>query len=155
MKLRIEKAIYGGDGLARIPEGKTVFVPGTLPGELVEVTIAADRRSFATSELAAIVEASPERVVPGCEYVPRCGGCQYQHANPAFQLQMKLDILRETFDRAHVPVPEKIACVSGPAWGYRNRIRLHGAPGGVGYRERASHRVLRVTGCPIASPLLE
>ena len=34
MKLRIEKAIYGGDGLARIPAGKTVFVPGTLPGEL-------------------------------------------------------------------------------------------------------------------------
>ncbi len=42
MKLRIEKAVYGGDGLARIAAdeaasaGKTVFVPGTLPGELVE-----------------------------------------------------------------------------------------------------------------------
>ena len=32
MKLRIEKAIYGGDGLARVPEGKTVFVPGNAAG---------------------------------------------------------------------------------------------------------------------------
>ena len=42
-----------------IPAGKTVFVPGTLPGELVEATIAADRRSFSTSELDAILEPSP------------------------------------------------------------------------------------------------
>ena len=90
MKLRIEKAVYGGDGLARIPVdeiasgGKTVFVAGTLPGELVEASIATDRRSFSTGELDAILEPSPERVVPGCEYVPGCGGCQYQHASAAY-----------------------------------------------------------------------
>ena len=154
MKLRIEKAIYGGDGLAR-DSGKTVFVPGTLPGELVEATIAADRRSFATSELNAILEPSPERVVPGCEYVPRCGGCQYQHASPAFQLQMKLDILKETLARAHLPVPSEIGSVAGPAWGYRNRIRLHVMKGALGYRQRGSHTLLPVTHCPIAAPLLE
>ena len=135
--------------------GKTVFVPGTLPGELVEATIAADRRSFATSELDTILEPSPERVVPGCEYVPRCGGCQYQHANPAFQLQMKLDILKETLARAHVPVPSEIASLAGPAWGYRNRIRLHVMKRALGYRQRGSHKLLPVTHCPIAAPLLE
>jgi 23S rRNA (uracil1939-C5)-methyltransferase len=155
MKLRIEKAIYGGDGLARVPEGKTVFVPGTLPGELVEATIAADRRSFATSELHSILEPSPERVVPGCEYVPRCGGCQYQHANPAFQLQMKLDILRETMARAHVAVPVEIEAIAGPPWGYRNRVRLHLMKGALGYRQRGSHQLLPVTHCPIAAPLIE
>jgi len=155
MKLRIEKAIYGGDGLARIPAGKTVFVPGTLPGELVEATIAADRRSFAESELEAILEPSPERVVPGCEYVPRCGGCQYQHASPAFQLHMKLDILKETLARAHLPLPGKIESMAGPPWGYRNRIRLHVIGGALGYRQRASHNLLPVTHCPIAAPLLD
>ena len=155
MKLRIEKAIYGGDGLARVPEGKTVFVPGTLPGELVEATIAADRRSFATSALDAVLEPSPKRVVPGCEYVPRCGGCQYQHANPAFQLQMKLDILKETMTRAHLPLPSEIGSVAGPPWGYRNRIRLHVMGGALGYRQRGSHNLLPVTHCPIAAPLLE
>ncbi len=155
MKLRIEKAIYGGDGLARVPEGKTVFVPGTLPGELVEATIAADKRSFANGALDAVIEPSPERVVPGCEYVPRCGGCQYQHASPAFQLQMKLDILKETLTRAHLPLPSEIGSVAGPPWGYRNRVRLHVMGGGLGYRQRGSHKLLRVTHCPIAAPLLE
>ena len=154
MKLRIEKAIYGGDGLAR-DSGKTVFVPGTLPGELVEATIAADRRSFSTSKLDAILEPSPQRVVPGCEYVPRCGGCQYQHASPASQLQMKLDILKETLARAHLSVQCEIAALAGPAWGYRNRIRLHVMGDALGYRQRASHNLLPVTHCPIAAPLIE
>jgi 23S rRNA (uracil1939-C5)-methyltransferase len=154
MKLRIEKAIYGGDGLAR-DSGKAIFVPGTLPGELVEARVAADRRSFATSELDVVLEPSSQRVTPGCEYAPRCGGCQYQHAAPAFQLQMKLDILKETLARAHVPVPGEIATLSGSPWGYRNRIRLHVMGAGLGYRRRGSHNLLPVTHCPIAAPLLE
>jgi 23S rRNA (uracil1939-C5)-methyltransferase len=161
MKLRIEKAVYGGDGLARIPAdepasgGKTVFVPGTLPGELVEASIATDRRSFSTGQLGAILEPSPERVVPGCEYVPRCGGCQYQHASAAGQLQMKLDILKETLARAHVPFPAEIGNLTGPPWGYRNRIRLHVTKRALGYRRRGSHDLLPVTHCPIAAPILE
>jgi 23S rRNA (uracil1939-C5)-methyltransferase len=155
MKLRIEKAIYGGDGLARVPEGKTVFVPGTLPGELVEATIATDKRSFATGALGAVLEPSAERVVPGCAYVPRCGGCQYQHASPAFQLQMKLDILKETLIRAHLPMPNEIGSLAGPPWGYRNRIRLHVKGNALAYRQRGSHNLLPVSRCPIAAPLLE
>ena len=165
MKLRIEKAIYGGDGLARIPPdaenslaGKTVFVGSTLPGEVVETSIAENKRSYATGEVDAILEPSPERVIPACEYVPRCGGCQYQHANAAFQLHMKLDILKETLARAHVAVAGEIATLAGPAWGYRNRIRLHvmkAAGIALGYRQGGSHNLLPVTHCPIAAPLLE
>ena len=162
MKLRIEKAIYGGAGLARLgPEaaslaGKTVFVPGTLPGEVVEASLVEDKRSFANGEVDAILEPSPERVVPGCEYVPRCGGCQYQHAKPAFQLQMKVDILKETLARAHVVFKGEIQAVAGPSWGYRNRIRLHRTVGpALGYRQRASHSLLPVTHCPIAAPILQ
>src|SRR6201999_2299007 len=103
------------------------------------------RRSFATGELDAILEPSPERVVPGCEYVPRCGGCQYQHASYALQLQMKLDILKETLARAHVPVPAEIGSLIGPPWGYRNRIRLQvmkRAGIALGYRRRGSHALV-------------
>jgi 23S rRNA (uracil1939-C5)-methyltransferase len=155
VKLRIEKAIYGGDGLARIPEGKAVFVPGTLPGEHVEAAVTDDRRGFATAKLQTILEPSAERVVPGCEYVPRCGGCQYQHAGSAYQLRMKLDILKETLTRAHVPPPPAIGSVAGEPWGYRNRIRLHAKGKAIGYRRRGSHDLLPVTHCPIAASLLE
>ena len=121
----------------------------------METTIATDRRSFATGKLDAVLEPSAERVAPGCEYFPRCGGCQYQHTSPAFQLQMKLDILKETLGRAHVPVPNEIASLAGPAWAYRNRVRLHVAGPRLGYRQRGSHNLLPVSHCPIAAPVLE
>ena len=53
MKLHIEKCVYGGAGLARA-DGKTIFVPFTLPGELVEAHITEDKRSFANAELDAV-----------------------------------------------------------------------------------------------------
>ena len=164
MKLRIEKAIYGGAGLARIPSdagpelaGKAVFVAGTLPEEVVEARIAADKRSFATGQLETIIEASPQRITPGCSYVPRCGGCQYQHAGAECQLQMKLAILKETLARAHVTVAGDMEAIAGPAWAYRNRVRLHAVKGkkALAYREGGSHSLLPVDHCPIAAPLLE
>ena len=57
MKLRIEKLIYGGAGLAR-HEGKAIFVPFTLPGELVEARITQDHGSYASAELEEILETS-------------------------------------------------------------------------------------------------
>ncbi len=68
---------------------------------------------------------------------------------------MKLDILKETLARAHLPLPEEIGSLAGPPWGYRNRIRLHVMKRGLGYRQRGSHNLLPVTHCPIAAPLLE
>lgn len=186
MKLRIEKAIYGGDGLARIqPEltsdapapaasGKAVFIPYTLPGELVSARITSEKRGYATAEPAAIVEPSQDRVAPACEYFGVCGGCQYQHADTKTQLGIKLEILKETLKRAHLLVPgdaesilERIEVVSRTPWAYRNRARLQiqkgqrvqQAPNTRGvelcYRERASHRNLSVTHCPISAPLIE
>jgi 23S rRNA (uracil1939-C5)-methyltransferase len=183
MKLRVEKAVYGGAGLARIPAeevpasgsalaGKTVFIPCALPGELVEAHLIDDRRSFSIAELDHVLEPATERVRPQCEYFSVCGGCQYQQASAQYQLQMKLDILRDTLARAHLSPPQAlpqsenaliIGATASTPWGYRNRIRLHiarkGAPGvdalTLCYRERGSHANLPVTHCPIAAPLLE
>jgi 23S rRNA (uracil1939-C5)-methyltransferase len=165
MKLRIEKAIYGGATLARVPAdgpadlaGKAVFVPASIPGELVEATIASDRRSYITATLDSVLEPAPTRITPGCEYYGRCGGCHYQHADYATQLAMKRSILIETLERARVSVPGEIRIVSAEPWGYRNRIRLHIArtpQTALSYREAASHRDLPVTHCPVAAPILE
>jgi 23S rRNA (uracil1939-C5)-methyltransferase len=169
MKLRMEKAIYGGASLARIPSdapadgppelaGKAVFVPRTLPGEVVEATIATDHRSYITATLDSVLELSPSRVTPGCEYYGRCGGCHYQHADYPAQFAMKRAILVETLERAHVPVPPEISVLSAEPWTYRNRIRLHVTRFPrltLSYREAASHRDLPVTHCPVAAPILQ
>jgi 23S rRNA (uracil1939-C5)-methyltransferase len=165
MKLHIEKAIYGGASLARVPAdgppdlaGKAVFVPLALPGELVEATIATDRRSYITAKLDSVLEPAPSRIAPGCEYYGRCGGCHYQHADYPAQLTMKRSILVETLERAHVTVPAEIRILSSHPWAYRNRIRLHVSHpprAALSYREAASHRNLPVTHCPVAAPILQ
>ena len=147
--------------LARLREGelagKTVFVPLTLPGELVEAHIVEDKRSFINAEVDSIIEASPQRTTPRCPYFGSCGGCSYQHGDYAHQVEIKKQILREALDRAHLPSPPDIAAVSRHEWNYRNRVRLQvqTSPFGLGYRERRSNKLLAVDSCPIAAPLLE
>ena len=163
MRLRIEKAIYGGAGLSRIGEGplagKAVFVPMALPGETVEAHIVEDRGSFANAELDAVLEAARSRIAAACPYYGVCGGCHYQHAEYPQQLEMKAAVLRESLERAGV-LPPAIAVLSGGPWGYRNRIRLHVRPGAhdgppaLCYRQRGSHTMLAVGECPIAAPVL-
>jgi 23S rRNA (uracil1939-C5)-methyltransferase len=156
MKLKIEKQIYGGSGLAR-DNGKAVFVPFTLAGEEVEARIVEDHGSYANAELQAVVEASPHRAQPPCPYFGECGGCHYQHARYEQQIEIKRWILRETMERAGLKEIPEISALHGEPLGYRNRIRLHvgSASSKLCYKKRASHQNLPVDKCPIAAPVLE
>lgn len=153
MKLRIEKAIYGGAGLGRV-EGKAVFVPFALPGELVEARIAEENRSYSTADLVEVLEPSGERRAAPCPYFGTCGGCHYQNASYAAQVEMKRAILRETLERAKIREIPEIVAVTGEPFGYRNRIRLHVErdPFALCYKRRNSHVNLPVGECPIAAP---
>ncbi|HTV14101.1 MAG TPA: 23S rRNA (uracil(1939)-C(5))-methyltransferase RlmD [Acidobacteriaceae bacterium] len=156
MKLRIEKMIYGGAALARA-EGKAVFVPFALPGETVEARVSEEKRGYATAEIEAVTEASAERVPATCRYFGACGGCQYQHANYAAQVEMKRAILRETLERARIREIPEIAAVTSEPFGYRNRLRLHVQrdPFALCYKRRNSNVNLPVKECPIAAPVLQ
>lgn len=156
MKLRIEKPIYGGAGLGR-HEGKAVFVPFTIPGEIVEAHAVSEARSFTDAELDSVDEASPSRSKPPCPYFGECGGCHYQHAVYAAQVEMKIAVLRESLERAHIADIPEISALTGDPLGYRNRIRLHVQPNpfSLCYKYRNSHRNLPVETCPIAAPLLQ
>jgi len=152
--LQIEKPVYGGAFLARA-EGKAVFMPLTLPSEQVRVRLVEEKRGYATAEVEEIVTAAPERIAPACTHFGACGGCQYQHADYAAQLDFKKAILRETLQRGGVRAPDQIALLAAEPWAYRNRIRLaFDAQGNPGYRGRRSHEVVPIAECPIAAPLL-
>jgi 23S rRNA (uracil1939-C5)-methyltransferase len=163
MRLKIEKLVYGGDGLARLPAdehgpGKTVFVPFVLEGEEVEATLAEQKPGFARASLERVAAASTDRVEAGCPYFQRCGGCHYQHASYEHQLKIKAEILRETLRRtAKVELACELQTHAGPEWGYRNRTRLKvkAAPEfALGYYRLRSHQLLPVEKCPISSPLI-
>ena len=156
LRLHIEKSIYGGAGLARA-DGKAIFVPFALPGEVVEAHVTDDRKSYASAELDAVLEASPQRVQAECPYFGSCGGCHYQHAEYPLQVAMKQQILRETLERAHLGELPEITPVQAEPWGYRNRVRLHinRVTSALCYKRRSSHANLAVEGCPVAAPVIE
>ncbi len=58
MRLRIEKMVYGGAGLAHVRSGagRALFVPFTLPDEVVEARLVEERDGFAEAALVRVVE---------------------------------------------------------------------------------------------------
>jgi 23S rRNA (uracil1939-C5)-methyltransferase len=162
MKLQIEKAVYGGSGLAHRTEGddagRAVFVPFTLPGEIVKARVTAEKDGFVEAMLVEVLQSSPDRMKPGCMHFGECGGCQYQHAKYDAQLTLKVEILRETLERAGLNTPSEIEVLSAEPWGYRNRtqLRIMQTDGAirVGYNRRGTNEFLAIGECPILAPIL-
>ena len=160
MDLTIEKLVYGGDGLARLPADergrrKTVFVPFVLEGEQVEAPLVQQKSEFARARVRRVLAPSPARVEPRCPYFLRCGGCHYQHASYEHQLEIKAAILKETLKRiAKLQLETELQVHPSPPWNYRNRtrMRLHAEPFALGYYRFGSHSLLPVEECPISSP---
>ena len=147
--VRIEKWVYGGEGLARI-DGRVVLAPFVLPGELTRV----EAGENVHADLVEVVEASPDRVAAVCPIFGRCGGCHYQHAPYEYQLARKVEILREQIRRVgKIDYQGEIETISGPALGYRNRSQFHVVDGQIGYLAARSHELVPLEGdCPISSP---
>jgi 23S rRNA (uracil1939-C5)-methyltransferase len=162
MRLQIEKLVYGGAGLAYQSDGtdagKAVFVPFTLPGEVVEAALSVDKSGYQEASLVSVIEASSERVAAGCRHFGECGGCQLQHAAYRAQVLMKTEILRETLERARLGSLPEVQVHTGEPWGYRNRVRWRVAvvDGAIrlGYNRRGGNDFLAINECPIAAPLL-
>jgi 23S rRNA (uracil1939-C5)-methyltransferase len=158
MKLQIEKTVYGGAGLAYEPEGKTVLVPFTLPGELIEAQLLEHKKTSDEAFLLQVLTGSKDRVEPTCPHFGECGGCQYQHAEYPAQVKIKLSVLQETLERAGLMALPDIQSHTSHPWGYRNRIRLRieklDDALRVGYNRRSTNEFLAIDECPIAAPIL-
>lgn len=154
---RIERLVAGGDGLARMADGRVVFVVGGLPGELVELDIVETKKDFARGVVAQILEPSPDRVTEPCPFVARgCGGCSWQHLDPARHRDAKVDIVREALRRtARMPDVEIRAGASLPPSGSRTTLRMAVSNNGrLGLRRTHSHDVVEVDHCLVAHDLL-
>ena len=153
----VEKMAAGGEAIARLVDGRVVFVEGALPGETVRVAITTSKRDFAKGSVTEVVEASPHRTLPPCpERVAGCGGCGWQHAAPEAQLQWKAEVVADAMRRtAKMPAADvRVGGAVGP-WNYRTTMRLAvAADGRVGLRAASSHRVVALASCMVAHPAL-
>jgi 23S rRNA (uracil1939-C5)-methyltransferase len=149
--LKIEDIAFGGKGVGR-EQGKAIFVPYTIEGELVSAEIMREKKQFAEAELVEVKDNSPHRVTPECPYFGRCGGCAYQHIDYEHQLAIKWRQVRNVLQRIGKlkDVPMRPVIPSPKQYEYRNRITVHAQDGVIGFFWRDSHRLIDVERCPIS-----
>jgi 23S rRNA (uracil1939-C5)-methyltransferase len=152
---RVEALSYGPHGIVRL-DGKVHFVRHAAPGDEIELRVQEDRGSFAFAETVRVLAASPERREPPCPYLPRCGGCPWQHVRYEAQLRAKEDAVRDLLHRiGKLPdVPLRPIVAAPDELGYRRRLSLRVAEKKVGFLEGASHRLVPVDACLLAAPEL-
>jgi 23S rRNA (uracil1939-C5)-methyltransferase len=143
---------FGPFGVGR-HDGKAVMVPGTVAGDRVEVEIVSERRDFAVAKIRDVVRASAERRVAPCPYLPRCGGCDWQHIDYGAQVRFKGEVVARELSHALGIAIDPVGLVEpAPAeFGYRSRIRLRvGAKGALGFSEAGSNTIVEIDSCIVA-----
>jgi tRNA/tmRNA/rRNA uracil-C5-methylase (TrmA/RlmC/RlmD family) len=150
--------------VARLADGRVVFVRHGLPGERVvlEVTEGTEGDRFWRADAVEVLEPAPDRVTPPCPFAGpgRCGGCDFQHVSLGRQRALKADVVREQLARLAgldlevtvEPVPGRPPHENdGLRW--RTRQRYVALPGDRrGMRKHRSHDVVEIDDCLIAGP---
>ena len=149
LTLDVGAVAHGGHCVAHAPDGRVVFVRHALPGERVVAEVTEERRGYLRADAVSVLVAAPQRVPPPCPWVPRCGGCDFQHVDPAAQRELKAAVVAEQLARLAglemtVPVEE----LPGGALGWRTRVRYTvDAAGRAGLLAHRSHEVVPVDRC--------
>jgi len=151
----ISSLSHDGRGIAHI-DGKTTFVAGALPEEIVTYTYVRRHPSFDEAKCQEILQASPMRATPQCPHYAICGGCNLQHIQHKAQLDLKQKVLLEQLDHIGNITPQNILPpIVGPIYNYRYKARLsvkfvHKKNKVlVGFHEKNGRFIAEIETCPI------
>ena len=155
--LKIEKNVYGGDGLGRLGDGRVCFVPGAFAGETVRAELVDARKNFVRAVCTELVEPSPDRIRPLGAVAPADApivpGMVYADVNYAAELRFKEEQLGNFLERIGQSY-QHIEVVAGRSSAYRNKVTYHVQPERngwkIGYQREQSHEVVDVTSDPLA-----
>lgn len=103
-----------------------VFVPMTVPGDVVDVQIRSKRRRYMEGFVVRYVVKSPLRAEPFCEHFGVCGGCKWQNLPYEQQLAFKTAQVRDQLVRiGKIELPEIAPCLgSAQTRFYRNKLEF-------------------------------
>ena len=150
LELTLTGNAYGGESFGRDADGRMVFVPFTIPGEVVSVRPVETRKRWARAMPEAWIKRADQRIEPRCPHFQVCGGCHYQHIPYALQLEIKADIVRDQFVRigGFEDPPIQASIPSPDPWNYRNNMRFHLTDDGeLGLITFDGQRVFRIEEC--------
>lgn len=123
--LEIETIAAEGKALGHYND-VVVFVPMTVPGDVVDVQIRSKRRRFMEGTVVRYRKRSPLRVEPRCEHYGVCGGCKWQHLPYDEQLRFKQEQVSEQLRRiGRIELPETSPILgSAQTFFYRNKLEF-------------------------------
>ncbi len=145
-------------GVGCLADGRAVFVPGAIPGEVVEIEITREKGRFCEASLSAVLEPSDDRVEPACPFAGDCGGCQGRHMAYGRTLALKRQIVVDALSRlggvSAPQVRETLGCDAPDR--YRNKAEYpiawqDGRPV-IGMHAAASRRVVPIDDCLLQAP---
>ena len=158
MEVTIERILPGGLGLAHA-DGRTVMVALAAPGDRVRVSIDRVKGNVAFASIEEVIEPSPVRVSPPCQYFGRCGGCDFQQLSYEAQLAAKVEIIKDCLRRIGriESVPELQITPAPNPWHYRTRAQWQydSIRRRLGYFQSGSRHVCDVEECAVLAPELQ
>jgi 23S rRNA (uracil1939-C5)-methyltransferase len=123
ISVKINNLAYGGRGIGRY-EGIVVFVPGTIPGDIVQAKVLKIKRNFIEATLEDLTVPSPYRIKPRCPLFGKCGGCAWQNLPYDKQLVFKEEIAKSVLEHLGKQDDFKMHSIiaSPDKWRYRNKV---------------------------------
>lgn len=122
--IRLEKYAAEGKSVALMEDGKTLFVTGGIPGDVVQALVLKKKKSFAEGKILTILQPSEDRIEPFCADFGVCGGCKWQMLTYEKQLLYKRQQVVDQLTRiGQVVLPEVapvLACEKQRF--YRNKL---------------------------------
>ena len=137
---------HKGEGVAEV-EGRKLFVPLALPGEVVAITADGER-----GRLLEVITPAPNRIAPFCPHFGACGGCQLQHMDRPSYEAFKIGLVETPLQFAGIDA--KVSRFIDASGAGRRRATLHARREGAGYMRLRSHQVHDINACPILVPAL-
>ena len=160
LTLHIERLSNDGSGVARSPEGETVFIPGTAPGDEAQVRIVKDCGRYAFGILDELLSPSPDRIAVDCPAAGPCGGCSLRHLDYAAELRAKQKSVADAFRRiGGLDVPVLNTLPSPEVDRYRNKVQFpvgrdkNGLPC-IGFYAGRTHRIVPCPDCKLQPGIL-
>ena len=145
-----------GDGVAEDADGQ-VFVPLTVPGDIVEAEIAPAAGGTRRGEAVAWLTRGPDRVEPPCRHFGQCGACALQHlAAPALATWKRERIVAALRQRGFADPPVAATLTTAAASRRRAGLGAIRTADGVqlGFSMRAGRRIVDMAECHILAPPL-
>ncbi len=126
-------------------DGKTVFVPGMLPGEIGKVGIGETKKNYLRAEVVDLFTICLKGRFRIVRFITTVGGCELQHLNYAYTLEWKRQWVEDALSRIGGLRDVQVEPVIGmeEPWRYRNKGVLHrDREGRLGYYKEKTKEIV-------------